>query len=94
MKFSPKCRVLCQELKQDRRQLKKGRGAAGKGKRGRPPLHIGLAGALGIFTGNLVFIKSTNFFECWAILHVFCGLWFCFFRSTFSKKKKIFRENH
>ena len=26
--------------------LKKGRGAAGKGKRGDPPLHVGLAGAL------------------------------------------------
>ena len=46
MKFSPKCRVLCLELKQDRRRLKKGRGAAGKGKRGGPSLHIGLAGAL------------------------------------------------
>ena len=46
MKFSPKCRVLCLELKQDRRQLKKDRGAAGKGKSDGPPLHIGLAGAL------------------------------------------------
>ena len=49
MKFSPKCRVLCLELKQYRRQLKKGRGAAGKGKRGGPPLHIELAGALELF---------------------------------------------
>ena len=46
MKFSPKFRVLCLELKQDRRQLKKSRGLAGKGKRGGLPLHIGLAGAL------------------------------------------------
>ena len=46
MKFSPKCRVLCLGLKSDREQHKKDRGAAGEGKRGGPPLHIGLAGAL------------------------------------------------
>ena len=46
MKFSPKCRVLCLELKSDRGQHKKGRGVAGEGKRGGPSLHIGLAGAL------------------------------------------------
>ena len=43
MKFSPKCRVLCLELKSGRMQLKKGRGAAGEGKRGG---YIGPAGAL------------------------------------------------
>ena len=46
MKFSPKCRVLCLDLKSDRGQHKKGRGAAGEGKRGDPPLRVGLAGAL------------------------------------------------
>ena len=40
-----------------RRQLKKGRGAAGKGKRSSPPLHIGLAGALLIGTHS---IKVSN----------------------------------
>ena len=46
MKFSPKCRVWCLELKYASRQLYKGRGAAEMDKRGGPPLCIGLAGAL------------------------------------------------
>ena len=32
-----------------RGQLKNGRGAAGEDKRGGPPLHTGLAGALSVF---------------------------------------------
>ena len=46
MKFSPKCKVLCLELKEDSWQLTKGRGAAGESKKGSQPLHIGLAGDL------------------------------------------------
>ena len=36
MKFSPKCSILCLELKQDRGQLKKSRGVAGEGQEGWP----------------------------------------------------------
>ena len=36
-----------------RGQLKNGSGAAGEGKRGGPPLHIGLAGALGVINLSL-----------------------------------------
>ena len=53
-----KCRVLCLELKLDREQLKKGRGAAREGKRGGPPLYIGLAGALTCITLLVVYLYS------------------------------------
>ena len=55
MKCSPKCRVLCLKLKSDTGQHKKGRGVAEEGKRGGPPLHIGLPGALEyMYTGNVL----------------------------------------
>ena len=40
LKFLAKCRVLCLELKQGRRQLQMGSGAAKEGKRGGPSLYI------------------------------------------------------
>ena len=63
MKFSAKYRVLCLELKQDRGQLQMGRGAAGEGKRGGPPLYTGLAGAL--FCKNFA---DLNLFLCVLVL--------------------------
>ena len=45
--------LVCLKLKQGRWQLKEGREAAGKGKRGGPPLNTGLAGALDKYTKEL-----------------------------------------